>query len=572
MTEEAVKINKITHPEYDAMLGNWSKFRTVLTGGTAFVKAHLKKFSTREDNKDFTDRRAMSYCPGHAKAAVTDIKNAIYQRMVDIVRKTGIDSYNKAVIGQVRGVDLTGNTMNGFVGRIILPELLSIGKIGVYIDKHRMVPKETRRESRDKRPYLYHYPAEMIRSWTYNDNNELEVLLLEDMIHESDNDYGLTTSEVTKFRLLTKTEAGIIVEFFDTDGDPIAGQTYLLPLKKIPFVIFEISNSLLMDVADYQIALLNLASSDLSYALKSNFPFYVEQFIPQLDLINQRNSMPASPGSQTGTSAASPAGTDTEAQKAKAHEIKTGNTQGRRVPKGLDMPAFIHPSAEPLRASMDKQKTLREEIRLLVNLALSNIEPRRASAESKKEDQHGLEAGLSYIGLECEYGERQIAEIWADYEGAKDAKITVAYPQKYSLQSDADRRAEAKEDTAIMSSVPSKTYQKTMAKEIVDLTVGSVVSNEELKTIHKEIDDALVINTDPEVIAKDLENGLVSNETASKARGYPDGEVEKANEDHAARAARVALAQSEAGARGVKDLDENNKGGKPEKDQKEIEE
>ena len=567
MAEKEVTIDKITHPDYDVMVASWHKYRAVLSGGTAFVNAYLKKFSVREDNTDFENRKEMSYCPGHAKASVTDIKNAIYQRMVDITRKTTVDSYNKSVLGQLRGVDLTGNTMNGFVGRIILPELLSLGKVGVYVDKHRMEPRETRLQARNKKPYLYYYTAENIRSWTYDDNNELKILLLEDTIHESDNKYGLTTTEVTKYRLLTHTSDGILIQFFNTIGEAIEDETYMLPLRRIPFVIFEISSSLLTDVADYQIALLNLASSDLNYALQSNFPFYVEQFIPQLDLINQRNSQPA-----TGTNTNSPAGTVTEAAKAKANEIKTGSTQGRRYPKGLDMPAFIHPSAEPLRASMDKQKTLREEIRLLVNLALSNIEPRRASAESKSMDQQGLEAGLSYIGMECEYGERKIAEIWADYEGKKDADVTITYPQKYSLRSDADRRAEAKENTELMQSVPSKTYQKTMAKKVVDLTIGPEVSNEELETIHKEVDAAVVTNTDVDIIAKDLENGLVSNETASIARGYPKGEVEKANADHAQRAARVALAQSEAGARGVKDLDENNQGGKPEKDQKEMEE
>jgi len=564
MTEQAKKINQLTHPDYDAMQGSWAKFRAVFDGGSAFVKQYLQKFSVRENQMDFENRRKISYCPGHAKAAVTDIKNAIYQRMIDITRKTNIKSYNEAVLGQNRGVDLTGNTMNGFIGRVILAELLSMGKVGIFVDKHRIVERETLLVAKDKRPYLYYYQAEKIRSWTYDDNNELSVVLLEDTIQQAETNYGLTTDEITKYRLLTRTPVGVVVEFFDSKGDALPEESVVLPLTKIPFVIFEISSSLLTDVADYQVALLNLASSDLNYAFKSNFPFYVEQFIPQMDLLQNRT---AQPGNAEGLP-----GTSTEGNAAKTHEVHTGTTQGRRYAKGLEKPDFIHPSAEPLRASMDKQKQLREEIRLLVNLALSNIEPRRASAESKSMDQQGLEAGLSYIGLECEYGERQIAEIWADYEGASNAEITIKYPQKYSLRSDADRRAEAEEDTKLLPILPSVTYQKVMAKKIVALTIGPEISNEELEQINKEIDDAPVILTDPEVIAKDLEAGLVGEETASKLRGYPAGEVEKARKDHADRAARVSLAQSEAGARGVADLDVNQQGGKPEKDQKEIEE
>jgi hypothetical protein len=42
-------------------------------------------------------------------------------------------------------------------------------------------------------------------------------------------------------------------------------------------VVFNISDSLLADAADYQIALLNLNSADLGFALKANYPVYTEQ-------------------------------------------------------------------------------------------------------------------------------------------------------------------------------------------------------------------------------------------------------------------------------------------------------
>jgi hypothetical protein len=38
------------------------------------------------------------------------------------------------------------------------------------------------------------------------------------------------------------------------------------------------------DIADYQIALMNLESSDINYMLKSNFPFYVEQYDPRAEM------------------------------------------------------------------------------------------------------------------------------------------------------------------------------------------------------------------------------------------------------------------------------------------------
>ena len=86
-----------------------------------------------------------------------------------------------------------------------------------------------------------------------------------------------------------------------------------------------------------------------------------------------------------------------------------------------------------------------QEIRQLINLADTKIDPTRASAESKKMDMGGLEAGLSYIGLELEYGERQIQEIWSMYENSKNI-ATINYPERYDLRSDADRREEAEKE------------------------------------------------------------------------------------------------------------------------------
>ncbi len=76
-----------------------------------------------------------------------------------------------------------------------------------------------------------------------------------------------------------------------------------------------------------------------------------------------------------------------------------------------------------------------------------------------------------------------------------------------------------------------------------------------------------VHNTLVDIIKTDLESGLVGTELASKIRGYPPGEVEKAKLDHAERIERIALSQAEgaAAARGVGDLASDPKGPQSEK-------
>jgi hypothetical protein len=58
---------------------------------------------------------------------------------------------------------------------------------------------------------------------------------------------------------------------------------------------------------------------------------------------------------------------------------------------------------------------------------------------------------------------------------------------------------------------------------------------------------AKYISSDPEAITKDLQNGLVSDATASLARGYDASEVEQAKKDHAERIARIQAAQAPPG-------------------------
>ena len=109
----------------------------------------------------------------------------------------------------------------------------------------------------------------------------------------------------------------------------------------------EINQSLLADVSNYQIAMLNMTSSDINYAVKSNFPFYVEQYDPRVEMEKRaRQAIDNDDTSKDGSAEAE--------KKAKDDQIKVGNTQGRRYPINSERPGFIHPSPDPLMASMNK--------------------------------------------------------------------------------------------------------------------------------------------------------------------------------------------------------------------------
>jgi hypothetical protein len=547
-------VPEMRHPEYLVRVKDWTKWRCVYEGGDDFVNLYLKKFSNRERASDFRDRKAITPIPSFAKAAVNDVKNSIFQRMTDITRQGGSDSYQAAVKGLNNGVDLRGSTMNAFIGQEILPELLVMGRVGVYVDMPELPPNASLLEVAQLHPYLYLYRVEDILSWTcssIHDPDHYRSLLLRDRHVEYDPESQLAYGEVERYRhLYINPETGKVnVQFYDSDYTPIdkygnPSGPVELELTTIPFVLFDIKQSLIEDVANHQIALLNLGSSDVAYALKANFPFYVEQHdlrAGSSHLLENNNP-----------DAAAVAG----GQQGRNEEIIVGPVQGRKYDINTERPSFIHPSSEPLEASMKLQEKLKEDIRLLVNLAVTNINPKMASAESKQLDQAGLESGLSYIGLVLENGERRIARFWAMYENSEVA--TVKYPEKYSLKSDAERRAEAKDHNALKFAVPSITFQKQINKDIIGILLGGKISVEERERMEREVEAAAYQTSDPDIIEKDFKNGLVSTVTAAAARGYPAEEVEQARKDHALRLALIQAAQTPgdvpaAGARGILD-------------------
>lgn len=541
-------ISHLTHPLWDLHFIEWLKWRLAYTGGKRFMTTYLKRFGKRENEDDFTTRLDVSYCPAFAKVGINEIKDSIYNRMVDITREGGSKSYQDAVAGKNNGVDLLGSSMNYFLGVKVLPELLTMGRCGIYVDMPPLQEGISKSVAGNARPYLYVFPIEDIRNWVFDEShepNEFASILLQENVMVHDAETGFPVANEMRYRRLWRNEDGVINAAFykenSNDMLDLHGNTILNPLTlnvdKIPFIILDIGESFMTDVADYQIALMNLASSDMNYAIRANYPFYTEQT--------------DSRGENQNTRAIEKGGSVGDPNAAKTNEINTGVTKGRRYPKGLDRPGFIHPSPEPLKASMEKQEQLKSEIRLLLKLALTNLQPTKmASAESKKQDTRSVENGLGYIGLVLENAERKIAHFWDMYEGLNTV-ADIHYPDDYKLLTEVERRAETEFLEEVKDQIPSATFKKEVQKRQAKIALTNKITAEQFKIIEKEIDQATSLTSDPEVVLGAQEAGLVSNETASKILGFPAGEVEKAKQDHIDRLTRIAIAQSEGAAAGV---------------------
>jgi len=558
------------HPGVTSGLSDWALFRCTFRGGDEFRSQYLQMFSNREDRADFQLRRSITPVPAFAKAAINDIRNSVFQRMRDILRRGGSESYQHAVAGLDLGVDRRGSTMNAFVGIKLLTDLLVMGRVGCYVDAPVLAVQPTLADSQGARPYLYNYSIEDILNWSSSkadEPSEFQSVLLRDTVMQYDQMTMLPTLTTQRYRLLwiDQTTRFVMLQFYnlagemvDANGSPATSPTQL-ELRRIPFVMLDIGDSLLKDVAYHQIALLNLGSSDINYALKANFPFLVEQ--RDLRAVGGHIKQ-----------AANAEGTATSGgQGAADTDQKVGVVHGRAYGKDLNAPAFINPSSEPLTASLALQEKLENDIRRLINLAVTNLGI-KASADSKQMDNQGLEAGLSYIGLILEGAERQIAEHWAAYEHREISKRQVPvikYPDRYSLKTDSDRIGEAEKLSKLMFAVPGRTVKREIGKLIVTALLGGKVDVATIETVEHEIDGASYTTSDPQVIIDAVNAGLAGNKVGSMALGFDENEHLQAQKDHLERILRIAEAQSsvkgDPASRGVPDLSADPKAGSDEK-------
>jgi hypothetical protein len=538
-----MKLIDTRHPDYDDV--KLGKYRLTFTGGQEFIERALKRY-VHERADVWVNRRELAYNPAFAEEAILEYSRAILQYQNDVSRVGGSEVYLSCCRGEDGGVDGQGSSMNNFIGRYILDELLAMGKVGAYVDNHKFLGQTLADVT--GHPYMYAYKAEDILNWSFvpGHPDQLRAVLLRDIVEVIDPVSQLPIETEEQYRHIYLDPEGYChVDFYDLEGE--LNSFTKLGIKIIPFIFIQIPHSLLKNVCDYQAALLNLSSSTFFYAWQSNFPFYTEQYDPMFQgrfFETRRNDNPPDPLSDnTPDNDAYSDLLDGPNPPEEKDAISIGTLSGRRYPKGVNPPSFINPSSEPMTASMNKEQQLKEEIRQLVSLNVSSLTPKMASAESKALDREGLEGGLNYIGLTLEAMERRSSLIWHAYMGQNN-ETTITYPESYTLLTEQGRRSEAKELKDLQHAVPSKTYQKKVAKKIAQVMFGGSSTPEELTKMSQEIDASKVPTADPDILRNDHEAGFVSTETASEGRGYPPGEVEQAREDQAERLRLIQMSQT----------------------------
>lgn len=490
------------------------EWRYTYEGGRIFRDMYLRMFSDRETNAEFQRRRDLTPIPTHAKKEINRIKNGMFQRFADILRRGGSTAYQTAVAGTGHGVDGKGSSMNEYIGKLLLPELLVMGKVGILLDAPRFRGNTLADVPANFSPYVALYPAEHMPLTVPSDDGqegEFKAVLLMDRYFNSNYQNGVYEDN-TQYRwyYIDPDTGKVVVQLLDKNGKE-KDQLIQTELTRIPLTLFDIGASLIMDACSYQKALLNLISSDTAYAADSNFPF----------LTKQRKNLNAP---------------DHLAGEAKAAEV--GPQKGLLYEANTERPGFISPSPEPLRVSLELRKEMKAEVRELITGQLESLG-----------EEGTVESGMAFIGLILQAGENQIADDWAAFENtSRESRKSamVAYPECWKIRSAKERIEEAGALADMMYKVPGRMVKKEVAKQVADKLLRGTVKTEILDKIFKEIDEAPYSTSDPEIIMAAKMQGLMSARTGSLALGGDEKEHEAAKADQAERAAAIVAAQADA--------------------------
>jgi hypothetical protein len=541
-------LTELRHPLYSAHAGLWLKWRLCYEGAEAFKEAFLYRYSKREDDTDFTNRKKITYIPGHSRAVINIIRNALAVRLPDVVRK-GSQEYLDAMQNDVDGFN---SSMTAFVALDITPLLIVQGKRFVVVDA--IPSKEGATKAEDLgTPYFYTVDAEDVVSWAYSPDGDLIAILMhlhEDVVNA---ETGLIEGSQLIYRYMRRLEdgeeytgacsvtftgPGVVIASFDVEGKLLTRENacQFLEMDRIPVVEFSLVSSIMAEIADHQISLLNLASTDMDFLWRGNFPIYTEQQPKKSSSIRPRGTKRRKADEDTDSESVL-AGSDPGTGPSSSQR-RVGSGKGVGYMEDMDRPDFISPGTENLKVSMTKQEGIAKEIRILVDLALVSLSVKalEQSGKSKEADRVGEEAGLAYIGQALESGERELGQIFEMMAGNDPNDIEVNYPESYSIRTASERRTEAEELRKLHSAVRSETYQRTLDKRVAEVLLKPLISADELEKVFKEIDAGAYVDDDKDrsqVIQKDVVTKIVSRGTAATLRGYDADEAEKVRSDAA---------------------------------------
>jgi len=518
------------HPTYDKDL-YWD-LRAVVSRTNDYVVAYLRRYSLRESTDAFNYRKQITPNDAQPRIALKKLCDSIRGRMVGIRRKVDLNNVMVALDGENKGVDAFGSSMTGLMSDSVVYEVALMGRVGLFVNRDE-APSDVKAEASANDPYIQVYPTETIVNWVYGSDglfNDLLLQISEDVITD-----GFVTGTEKKFRRFTRVNGKVTVTTYDKDFEN--GEERVWDVPMIPFYLIDFESQV-ERVLEMQKALNNLASSDYTFLIKSNFPLYTEQVDQAVKAQIQHNAIIAA---QTAEDTGSVESAVTSHSKKVNTDVDAGTFQGREYGKDLDRPGWVTPPTAHLTASADRQELLKSDIDKALDVDSLNVREVKTSADSKQIDRETLIGGIYNLFLQLQRAETQILKMWLMYMDSASS-VLIEYPDAFDLRSQEERLKAADKKLTSRDSVPSITAKRSLTLAAVgDLLPHA--TEEAMQKIAAELEKAEMFAT-PTTLEMLVTEGAIPSELTMDALALDVKYAGEAKKEHAEKMAVIAAAQS----------------------------
>lgn len=203
MDQKALKkFIKRRHPEYTKLLPHWEFLASTYAGGRDWFGSSIFKYH-KEGDAEFNARVERAYRFNHSREVVDLVTKYIFRAKV--TRNT--DDASEAVKLFWERATLDGGSIEKFMP-LLSTKSSTLGRVWVVVDTNKTEESETREDEKnsDSRIYSYIVTPQNALDMSFDDENELNWILLRELYRDDDDPHESSGAEIDRFRLWTREE------------------------------------------------------------------------------------------------------------------------------------------------------------------------------------------------------------------------------------------------------------------------------------------------------------------------------------------------------------------------------
>lgn len=200
------------HPQYADNLPHWQFLRMTYDGGREWFKTNVFRY-IKEGEKEFGDRLGRAYRFNHTREVVDLLNKYLFKQNIQRNHADAPECVSKFWQHSTR----QGLTIKDFA-RQVSKATSTVGRVGIVIDNMRKgddkdeIISKADEQAAGIRTYAYIVPPEQLLDYAFDDEGELNWILIEEIVRDDEDPLESTGEQKIRYRLWTKREWVLLEE------------------------------------------------------------------------------------------------------------------------------------------------------------------------------------------------------------------------------------------------------------------------------------------------------------------------------------------------------------------------